>query len=207
MALTAEEWVDSLIDSRRLALYAAEFEDVERAVLARYTQVDLTHPLEFATERLTSFGLYALIRHLAPGVVMETGVANGHSTAILLAAVLRNGHGMVHSTDIHEGVGRLISPAEREAWSFHCLPPADRSAFVRVLDAIGRIDFFFHDSDHRYDWQRFELDSARVHIPANGIIGSDDVEASFAFLDTCAMYNWNPRFLFDARKVAGFAQV
>ena len=43
---------------------------------------------------------YAAIRSLRPEVVVETGVANGVSTAYLLLALDQNGKGILHSIEI-----------------------------------------------------------------------------------------------------------
>src|SRR3982750_2537434 len=50
--------------------------------------------------------LYAIYRHLRPHVAVETGVANGFSTAFALLALERNGAGELHSVDLPREVGR-----------------------------------------------------------------------------------------------------
>ena len=44
--------------------------------------------------------LYAIFRHLRPQVAVETGVANGFSTAFALLALDHNGEGHLHSVDL-----------------------------------------------------------------------------------------------------------
>src|SRR5215212_1124160 len=50
--------------------------------------------------------LYAVLRQLRPEVAVETGVANGFSTAFALLALERNGTGHLHSVDLPREVGR-----------------------------------------------------------------------------------------------------
>ena len=57
--------------------------------------------------------LYALLRSERPDVVVETGVANGFSTAFSLLALQANGIGHLHSIDLPREVGR-----EYEAGTF-----------------------------------------------------------------------------------------
>ena len=54
--------------------------------------------------------LYAVLRHVRPKVAVETGVANGFSTAFSLLALERNGEGHLHSVDLPREVGRDYDP-------------------------------------------------------------------------------------------------
>ena len=54
--------------------------------------------------------LYALLRTVQPEVVVETGVANGFSTAFSLLALQANGAGHLHSIDLPREVGRDYEP-------------------------------------------------------------------------------------------------
>src|SRR5205085_9625877 len=46
--------------------------------------------------------LYALIRARRPSVIIETGVCNGVSSAVILTALERNQHGHLYSIDLPE---------------------------------------------------------------------------------------------------------
>ena len=54
--------------------------------------------------------LYAVLRTVRPQVVVETGVANGFSTAFSLLALRANGEGHLHSIDLPREVGREYEP-------------------------------------------------------------------------------------------------
>jgi predicted O-methyltransferase YrrM len=145
--------------------------------------------------------LYAILRTLKPKVAVETGVANGFSTAFALLALEANGEGELHSIDyprtfgndaesFHEGIGSVGVPAEhesgwlvperlRERWTLRLgrsqdeLPP--------LLASVGAIDFFLHDSEHSYECMRFEFTSAWPALREGGVLVSDDVNSTAAF--------------------------
>jgi predicted O-methyltransferase YrrM len=145
--------------------------------------------------------LYAIMRTLKPRVAVETGVANGFSTAFALLALERNGEGELHSIDyprsfgeaaesFHEGIGSVGVPSEhesgwlvperlRERWTLRLgrsqdeLPP--------LLQSVGTIDFFLHDSEHSYECMRFEFTSAWPVLREGGVLVSDDVNSTAAF--------------------------
>lgn len=163
----------------------------------------LEYPDWYAIERETSFLYYAVCRHLAPSNVLETGIANGHSTFFLLQAMRKNGKGSLHSVDIADNVGKLLTEEERADWSLHVLTAPQRRSFVRVLDSVSPIDLFVHDSDHTYGWQLFEYRVAWEALSLEGVFLSDDVDHSLAFLDFCAALGQKPILLLDTRKVSG----
>jgi hypothetical protein len=147
--------------------------------------------------------LYAIYRHLRPQVAVETGVANGFSTAFALLALERNGEGRLHSVDLprevgrdydpgtfYEGEGRAgipsgsepgwLIPAElKERWTLVLgrtqdeLPP--------LLERLGTIDSFMHDSEHSFDCMWFEFNEAWPHLREGGLLLSDDVNSTEAF--------------------------
>jgi predicted O-methyltransferase YrrM len=146
--------------------------------------------------------LYAILRTLKPHVAVETGVANGFSTAFALLALERNGEGHLYSVDFpreigkdeaeafYEGTGKAGIPPEsmpgwlvpehlRERWTLRLgrsqdeLPP--------LLERLGAIDFFMHDSEHSFDCMWFEFTSAWPRLRDGGVLVSDDVNSTDAF--------------------------
>ena len=59
--------------------------------------------------------------------------------------------------------------------------PLDRE-FVKALDSLPPIDFFLHDSNHTYRWQSLEYENALTHLSPNGLLMSDDIDLSWAFI-------------------------
>jgi predicted O-methyltransferase YrrM len=147
--------------------------------------------------------LYSVLRKLQPEVAVETGVANGFSTAFSLLALQQNGKGRLHSIDLprevgqdyepgafFEGEGRagipsgsepgwLIPPELKERWTLVLgrtqeeLPP--------LLDRLGTIDSFMHDSEHSFECMWFEFNEAWPHLRDGGLLVSDDVNSTQAF--------------------------
>jgi predicted O-methyltransferase YrrM len=182
----------------------AEEEALWQELRARYASRRLGFPRPWAVERNTSSLIYLMTRLTRPRIVLETGVANGHSTYLLLEALRRNGRGELHSVEVQADVGGLLTEEERAGWHLHLLPVDRRKeGFEELLRTIGRIDLFIHDSNHVYPWQQFEYASVLDHMAAGSIIASDDVDSSFAFIDFCERIGRRPRVLLDKRKAFG----
>ena len=147
------------------------------------------------------------MRSLKPTVVLETGVANGHGTVVLLPAVRRNGQGDPHSTDVSDKVGGLLTAEERAAWRFHRLPPdGSRAALSALLARLGQIDLFFHDSEHTYGWQTLEYESVLPRLNPAGWLVTDDADASYAFLDCCVRHGLKSTTVLDHSKFVGLVR-
>lgn len=179
-----------------------EYQEVSEKLVARYAATDLYYPQTHGVEAETSAVLYGLSRLLRPGSVVETGVADGRSSWLILAALERNGSGLLHSFDINHTAGRLVG--EHPQWRLEILDRRHPEAcFSRALDRVGPIDLFFHDSDHLYLPQLFEYGQAWPRMTEGGVFASDDVNCSRAFLDFCERRRQRPVFLFDSRKITG----
>ena len=187
--------------------YVEEYTSVAEELSARYRTATLPLPTEYAIEALTSRLLYVVVRTLRPETVLESGVANGHSTFLLLTALERNGSGRLHSTDIRDDVGGLLDARRRSLWSLHRVPlTGSRDAFSALVAALPPIDLFLHDSDHSYGWQRFEFQCIAEHLAPGGLIVSDDADATYAFLDHCELSGRPPLLVHDGRKILGLVQ-
>jgi hypothetical protein len=147
--------------------------------------------------------LYAVLRQLRPETAVETGVANGFSTAFSLLALERNGAGHLYSIDLprevgrdyeegtfYEGEGRagipsgsesgwLIPPELKQRWSL--LLGRSQEELPPLLDRLGTIDSFMHDSEHSFDCMWFEFNEAWPHLRDSGVLLSDDVNSTEAF--------------------------
>jgi hypothetical protein len=67
--------------------FVAEYMSVAAELSERYRTIKLALPTEYAVEALTSKLLYVVVRAVRPATVSETGVANGHSSFVLLTAL------------------------------------------------------------------------------------------------------------------------
>jgi predicted O-methyltransferase YrrM len=153
--------------------------------------------------------LYSLVRELEPRISVETGVCNGFSTAFLLLALERNGAGELHSIDLPEVAGAdyepgtfwegkqgaAIPPGTEAGWMipddlrprWHLVLGRSQEALPPLLERLGAIDLFVHDSEHSYECMRFEFDTAWPALRAGGVLVADD-------------YDWNPAFAEIARE-------
>jgi predicted O-methyltransferase YrrM len=147
--------------------------------------------------------LYRLLRELRPEVAVETGVCNGVSTAFVLLALEDNGTGHLHSIDLPEVAGEeyekgtfwdgkggaVIPPGKEPGWM---VPPGLRERWDLVLgrsqdqlpallDRVGEIDFFMHDSEHSYECMSFEFRTAWEALREGGVLVADDVNVNQAW--------------------------
>ena len=152
--------------------------------------------------------LYALVRKLRPRVAVETGVCNGFSTAFVLLALERNGTGELHSIDLPEVVGADYEPGRFwEGKQGAAIPPGKEPGWMipaelrerwrltvgrsqeelpPLLERLGTIDLFVHDSEHSYECMDFEFRAAWPALRDGGALVADD-------------WNWNDAFAELAR--------
>jgi predicted O-methyltransferase YrrM len=192
--------VDTLID--HLEVRAAEFWDT--------VQGETPRGQRYNTGRVTGrdgydegLRLYRLLRELRPEVAVETGVCNGVSTAFLLRALEDNGGGELHSIDLPEVAGEeyqegtfwdgkggaVIPPGKEPGWMvppelrtrWHLVLGRSQDELPPLLDRVGEIDFFMHDSEHSYECMRFEFGTAWSALREGGVLVADDVNVNPAW--------------------------
>lgn len=137
--------------------------------------------------------LYMLIRLLKPSIVVETGVASGVSTSIILKAMSMNKTGKLYSIDLpaspeNDPIVRLppgkspgwILPDElKSMWTF--LPGKSSDVLPHLLPKLQKIDVFIHDSLHTYENMLYEYRASWPYIKSGGILMSDDITWNNAF--------------------------
>lgn len=144
--------------------------------------------------------LYPVCRCLNPRKVVETGVHHGISTAFILSALKRGG-AQLYSIDLpnaeyktdaeHRQIDLLLTPTPgfvvpedlKVNWRLELGDSMQR--LPALLESIGQIDLFHHDSMHTYECMTFEYETAWPYLNRNGILLSDDVSWSRAFQDFC----------------------
>jgi predicted O-methyltransferase YrrM len=192
------------LDDQTLAALRAEFEPLVAELADRARAKAAQFPTLFHSTPAMGFVLYALTRLHRPTTVVETGVADGHSSFFLLRAMAANGTGSLISLDVDPAAGGLLGDAERARWRLELVDPNDpKRALETTLAELGTIDVFFHDSCHDYRWQEFELDAGWRHLAPDGLVLCDDVDDSFAFIDFCATTDRRPVLLVEPNKVFG----
>jgi predicted O-methyltransferase YrrM len=123
--------------------------------------------------------LYCTTKLLAPQMAVETGVGSGVSTTFILGALNR---GMLHSIDWGKKygeeskrypVGFVIPERLKSKWVLHI--GDSETTLEPLLDSLGKVDLFFHDSEHTYEHVLFELTSAWSHMK-KGVILIDNYD-------------------------------
>lgn len=184
----------------------SEYASLRAEIDGRYAAITgrAAYPIDWRIEEETAYLLYATTRLRRPKRVLETGVANGHSSFFLLRALRANGDGTLHSVDVSDDVGQLVDERERKEWQLTILQGDWREHFRAIAAGAAPIDVFVHDSNHSYRWQEFEYATVLPHMAVAGILASDDVDFSYAFLDFCAREQRRPVILAGRRKVFGY---
>jgi predicted O-methyltransferase YrrM len=143
--------------------------------------------------------LYMAVRFSKPSVVVETGVFDGRSSAVILRALLENGGGDLISIDlpalrsIHNSTDDMPNATMPSGCDPGWLVPEylrsryrlmlgdSRQLLPHVLQEYPQIDIFFHDSLHTFDHQYFEYNTAWPHLSERGLLLSDDILWNQAF--------------------------
>lgn len=177
-----EEFSELLIGNGNHQDFAQEFDEIFKSVQLRIVDIHNKYPENFRVSWLSAKALYIVIRTVKPDCVIETGVANGISTLIIVKALIKNGSGLLYSIDVRDDVGPLLEPAESEYWKLLVLR---RTVFAnnlsRLISELPPCDIFLHDSNHSYMWQKKEYRLASAHLRNGGLLLSDDINTSWAF--------------------------
>jgi predicted O-methyltransferase YrrM len=131
--------------------------------------------------------VWCLLRHLKPEKVIETGVARGFTSRFILEALERNSAGYLWSIDLppvlapelHAQVGAAITPQLRHRWSY--VRGTSRQRLQKLLERVGEIGLFVHDSRHTEENLRFELDKAWIALQPGGAMVADDIDTNWGF--------------------------
>jgi Methyltransferase domain len=171
---------------------AESFDDVWQAAMTRLEERGLAvgrgvfGGWDDGDVRLCSLA-WRLTRALRPQFVVETGVARGLTTCVILEAMERNGGpGRLWSIDlpplIQRDLGRetaaAVAPALRHRWTL--MPGSSRHRLPGLLRQIPRVDLFVHDSMHTTRNVRFELSQIWPTLRPGGAVLVDDVERNRA---------------------------
>ncbi|MGA8492266.1 MAG: class I SAM-dependent methyltransferase [Terriglobales bacterium] len=163
--------------------------------------------------------LYAAVRVHRPNLVLETGVFDGLSSAVILRAMERNTIGELVSIDLParkpvvNATDRMPEGALPEGCPSGWIVPDylrsryrlnlgdSRDLLPRILETYRHVDIFLHDSLHTYGHQRFEYNSVWPYLTSGGLLLSDDIFWSAAFHRFCRKHGL--RYV-NAGKVGGF---
>jgi hypothetical protein len=137
--------------------------------------------------------VYLVVRIAKPELLIETGVFDGQSSAVILEAMRCNGKGRLLSIDlpavemIEAATSKMpeknLPPGHGAGWLIpdrlrtrHDLRLGDARKLLPELFSDGNsVDAFLHDSLHTYEHMEFEYRTAWPHIRQGGLLLSDDI--------------------------------
>ena len=188
--------------SREIIDFIAKAKDLFSTVTK--TQSNITSSRWNAEEQLFIL-LYSLIRANKSKLIIETGVANGITTnAIMKALEESGGDGELNSFDVLPETSKAYLGGGN--WNFYLLKGKKVHKQINSeVSSLQNVDIWVHDSNHGYRWQKFEYLLALSVLNKNGILISDDIDASSAWGELAKTHFRKSYIIFDSRKFIGIA--
>ena len=155
-----------------------EAEQAVRTILERFEKIrkdneNLPFPLSYNADKSMAMLCYALTRYLSPAVVVETGVAYGIATALILLAMERNNFGRLISIDLPSlsdpngsYIGMAVPKHLMNRWRLHL--GSSRRWLPKVVSEVGNIGLFIADDANIYTLQRYEFTTVWPKLSAVG---------------------------------------
>lgn len=165
--------------ARHAALVGGISEQIRRTGRSYYAQFPA--PIE----------LYTMVRLVRPRSMAESGVASGVSSAFMLLAGKDNDRGVLHSIDLPTMRKRkrgdepwAIPPGLSSGWA---VPAGLRSRWdlrlgrsedllEPLLEEVGPLDFYCHDSPVDSEHFGFEMRTIRGHLRPGSLVIADNAE-------------------------------
>jgi hypothetical protein len=131
--------------------------------------------------------VWCTVIHARPEVVIETGVAHGVTSRIVLEALRQNGCGHLWSIDLpfpfdhrlHAETGAAVTEACRDRWSY--LEGSSRQRLPSLVADLGHVELFIHDSLHTARNTVFEMQQTASRMPPGGVMLVDDISMHGGF--------------------------
>jgi Methyltransferase domain len=153
-----------------------------------------------------SRAIWSLVLHLQPSRVVETGVAHGVTSRVILEGMKRNHEGHLWSVDmppldpsLRAEVGLAVTPELRQQWTY--VRGSSRRRLPSLLKKLGSIDLFIHDSLHTGRNVLFELECAWPYLRTGGAIVVDDIDVNDGFHRFTQRFPDYPSFICEAEPV------
>jgi len=211
---TTEDWAERLHRAlgvpwpcQAAALFGHLWDTIVAELTARGARVGIASYARWNDgDRAFGEAIWCLVAHLRPETVVETGVAHGLTSRVILEGLGRNDSGHLWSVDLpavdsalHSEIGMAIPESTRSRWSY--VQGTARERLPGLLGELGKIDLFIHDSLHTGRNQGFELESAWAALRPEGVAVVDDIDHSLAF--RTFVDEARPRAWLAARHITG----
>lgn len=161
-----------------------EFDSEWSEVKASITNEELAQ--DFDTDRNLALAVWCAARHLRPKTVIETGVARGVTSRILLEAFERNGDGKLYSVDLPhpkltslDQIGSAVPERLRHRWEL--ILGSARRCLPELVARVQHVDLFVHDSLHTRRNVVFELETIWRVLSPDGVVVVDDIDWNLGF--------------------------
>jgi hypothetical protein len=130
---------------------------------------------------------WCAVVHTSPSAVVETGVAHGVTTRIVLEALMRQGRGHLWSVDLpfpfdhrlHGETAVVVPQSCRERWTY--VEGTSRKRLPGVVKGADEVNVFIHDSLHTARNTLFEMEQVARAMPAGGVMLVDDIKSHAGF--------------------------
>lgn len=120
---------------------------------------------------------FAIVRHIRPRLVVETGVYHGVGACVIAAALQRNaedGHqGRYIGTELNPNFGWMFSGPYQK---FGRILFGDSVTSLSALD--GPVDLFINDSDHSSEYEREEYVTIGPLLSPTGVVLGDNCDVT-----------------------------
>ncbi len=87
--------------------------------------------------------------------------------------------------------GWLVPERLRQRWTL--ILGRSQEKLPELFEKLGRVDLFFHDSEHSYQCMWFEMNEAKRYLSPGGTILAHDVHLNPAFADFARLHGRAPR--------------
>jgi len=138
-------------------------------------------------ETLLCRAVWCTALHIRPEVVVETGVAHGVTSRVVLEALNQNDLGHLWSIDLpfpfdhrlHAETGVAVTDALRPRWTY--VEGTSKQQMPPLMAKVGHVEMFIHDSLHTEKNTLFEMEQAASVMPVGGVLLVDDIGSHAAF--------------------------
>lgn len=170
------ERLDECISDIR-ALLAARNVGFGRSTYGYYSDADLS----------LCKAVWCTVVHTRPEAVIETGVAHGVTSRIVIEALNANDRGHLWSVDLphpfnhqlHTQIGIAVPDSRRARWTY--VQGSSKQKLPGLVARVGSVQLFIHDSLHTAKNTFFEMSQAAKVMSPGGVMLVDDISAHGGF--------------------------
>jgi hypothetical protein len=212
---SAVEGLSTMLD-QELTAYQREPElqtvkaHVSELTAALNSRLSLPFPTIFNADWTLACLAYVLCRALQPTYILETGVGYGVTSAMMLAALHKNGRGILHSIDLPPVrekasdplVGIMVPDNYRYRWTLH-VGTSSRVLPALFSGGLADVGLFIHDSSNLRRIQRMELNLIWPHLASSAAIVVNNVGRNPAFAEFVKDKRINSWFTVDQQEKKG----